>query len=40
MTPSSGDTLLCFVKRAVPERTKEKTGTAKAVAIVTGLSQR
>lgn len=28
MTPSSGDTLLCFVKRAVPERTKEKTGTA------------
>ncbi|CAH3741312.1 hypothetical protein AI2668V1_2750 [Citrobacter freundii] len=40
MTPSSGDTLLCFVKRAVPERTKEKTGTAKAMAVVVGLSLR
>nr|WP_199805172.1 hypothetical protein [Salmonella enterica] len=34
MSPSSGDALLCFVKRVVPEMTKEKTGTAKAVAVV------
>ena len=40
MSPSSGDALLCFVKRAVPERTKEKTGTAKAMAVVVGLSLR
>ncbi|WP_212794040.1 hypothetical protein [Escherichia coli] len=42
MSPSSGDALLCFVKRAVPAGSQPEasvqTGTAKAVAVVVGLS--
>ncbi|EFF0780677.1 hypothetical protein CCO70_004889 [Escherichia coli] len=34
MSPSSGDALLCFVKRAVPAGSNVQTGTAKAVAVV------
>ncbi|KXK85790.1 hypothetical protein AUS19_16185 [Escherichia coli] len=38
MSPSSGDALLCFVKRAVPAGSQPEasvqTGTAKAVAVV------
>lgn len=34
MTPSSEDTLLCFVKRAAPERTKEKTGMVVTVLMI------
>jgi hypothetical protein len=40
MNQYSGDALLSYVKRAVPERTKEKTGTAKAMAVVAGLPLR
>ncbi|EFO3580830.1 hypothetical protein C2D19_22085 [Escherichia coli] len=40
MSPSSGDALLCFVKNRYQPEASVQTGTAKAVAVVVGLSLR